>query len=267
MISFITKVLLILTVIASITGCSELQTGSSENTTDASTQHTAISGKHLVTAKVSRVVDGDTIKVDYKGREEAVRFLLVDTPETHHPRLGVQPFGPEASQFTHKLLDGQTVQMELAVSGGRDKYGRMLAYLYINGKSVEEELLKRGLARVAYVYPPNTKYVDEYRAVQKKAQARGVGIWSVEDYARKDGYHPEALEAKQEGAKKEAAGGSFEPDKSGNCSGEIKGNVSGNGAKIYHLPSDRYYKITKAEKCFNTATEAKKAGFRAPRTR
>lgn len=146
-----------------------------------------------IKAKVLEVTDGDTIKVDLNGKETAIRFLLVDTPETKHPQYGEQPFGKEASNFTKELLSGQTVELEQDVNSGPDKYGRLLYYIYVDGKSVQEQLLEKGLARVAYIYAPNVKYVDQYRAIQEKAQKAGVGIWSVENYAMEDGYHPEVI--------------------------------------------------------------------------
>ncbi|WP_051330841.1 thermonuclease family protein [Aneurinibacillus terranovensis] len=141
-------------------------------------------------AKVSRVVDGDTFKVIINGKEETVRMLLIDTPETVKPNTPVQPFGKEASNFTKAMLTGKTVQLERDISDARDKYGRLLYYVYVNGKSVQEALLENGLARVAYVYPPNVKYVDQYRAIQSRAQKEGIGIWSVENYVQADGFHP-----------------------------------------------------------------------------
>ncbi len=149
-----------------------------------------------LTAKVISVTDGDTIKAEINGQVESVRFLLVDTPETNHPRLGEQPFGQEAKAFTKQMLEGKTVLLEKDVSD-RDKYGRLLYYLYVDGKSVQEELLQNGLARVAYIYAPNTKYVDQYYAIQKEAQELGVGIWSVENYTQEDGFHEEVIEGKE----------------------------------------------------------------------
>ncbi|RYL93112.1 nuclease [Sporolactobacillus sp. THM7-4] len=232
-----------------------------------------------VTARVIKVVDGDTIDVSYLGKVTTVRMLLIDTPETHHPRLGVQPYGPEASRYAHQLMDGKTVRLELAENGGHDKYGRLLAYVYVGGKSVEELQLARGFARVAYVIPPNTKYVDRYRAVEAQAKKKKLGIWSVNDYAQDDGYHPEVMKGTK--AYREVSGyihssesgsstetpktnvsGAFTPDSSGNCAGAIKGNVSARG-KIYHMPSDPYYKVTRAEACFKSRKAAAQAGFRA----
>ncbi|WP_018705778.1 thermonuclease family protein [Siminovitchia fordii] len=136
--------------------------------------------------KVTRVVDGDTIEVDLNGKSEKVRMILVDTPETKHPRLGVQPFGPEASKFTTKTLENQMVTLELGTQE-RDKYGRLLAYVWIEDKLFNNMLLEKGFARVA-VYPPNTKYLDEFEATQEKAKKKGIGIWAIENYAQDDGF-------------------------------------------------------------------------------
>lgn len=140
-------------------------------------------------AKISGHTDGDTIKLDIAGKQETVRLLLVDTPETVHPTKPVQPFGKEASDFVKELMPiGKAVQVELDVSE-RDKYGRLLAYLYVDGKMVNKLLLEKGFARVAYIYAPNTRYVDEFQAIQKKAQEKGIGIWSIENYVQEDGFH------------------------------------------------------------------------------
>lgn len=148
-----------------------------------------------------QVTDGDTIKVKVNGKEESVRFLLVDTPETNHPRLGKQPMGEEAKQFTENMLENaKVIELEKDVSE-RDKYGRFLAYVYADGKSVQEELLQNGLARVAYVYQPNVKYVDTYRKIQEEAQKKGVGIWKWENYAQEDGFKPEVIQKQQDDMK------------------------------------------------------------------
>jgi micrococcal nuclease len=117
-------------------------------------------------------------------KEETIRFLLVDAPDTKHPKYGEQPLGKEASNFVKELLAGKTVELEQDVNNGPDKYGRLLYYVYIDGKSVQEMLLEKGLARVENVYEPNVKYVDRYQEIQKKAQKAGIGIWSIENYAQ-----------------------------------------------------------------------------------
>lgn len=206
-------------------------------------------------AKIVKVIDGDTAKIELpNGQVETVRLLLIDTPETVHPTKDVQPFGPEASQFSKNLMpSGSTVEVELGISE-RDKYGRLLAYFYVDGKMVNELLLEKGLARVAYVYAPNTKYLDEFEAIQKKAQQKEVGIWSIENYVTSRGF----TETESEHTEKNTA-----TTKSGSCTKPtIKGNINSDGEKIYHIPSGQYYGITKAEKMFCTEKEAQAAGFR-----
>ncbi|WP_280516939.1 thermonuclease family protein [Lederbergia sp. NSJ-179] len=199
-----------------------------------------------------KVNDGDTIAVIYKGSRERVRFLLVDSPETSHPRLGEQPYGEEAKEFTRNLVENaQNLELEFDIGPNRDKYGRLLAYVYVDGKMIQEELLKKGLARVAYVYPPNTRYVDQFNAIQKEAQQKGAGIWEIENYAQEDGFHPELLNEKD--------------SKDGNSDDcRIKGNI-GSSEKIYHTPDSPWYRQTKPEVMFCTEEEAVKAGFRPPK--
>ncbi|OAH57791.1 MULTISPECIES: thermonuclease family protein [Bacillaceae] len=147
----------------------------------------------LIAATVIRVVDGDTIKVTMDGKEETVRLILVDTPETKHPQKGVQPFGPEASAFTTEQLAGKEVKIEPGIEE-RDRYGRLLAYVYVAGdKMFNKMLLEKGLARVA-VYPPNTQYLDEFEKIQADAKSKAIGIWSVENYVTDDGYNSESYE-------------------------------------------------------------------------
>jgi micrococcal nuclease len=132
--------------------------------------------------------DGDTIRVMYKGVNEPVRYLLIDTPETNHPRLGKQPFGTEAKERNRELVNSGNLTLEFDVGEKRDKYGRLLAYVYVNGKSVQEALIRDGLARVAYVYPPNTRHLTPYEEAQQVAKSKKLGFWAVEDYATDSGF-------------------------------------------------------------------------------
>lgn len=161
-------------------------TGSNLN---SSADDTEEDNKRLLDAKVTRVVDGDTMKITVDGKKETIRLLLVDTPESVNPNIPEpQPFSIEASDYAKKVLTNKNVQIELDVSE-RDKYGRLLCYLYIDGKMFNEMLLEKGYARVAYVFAPNTKYVDQFRAIQDKARKRGIGIWSIEDYVHNNGFY------------------------------------------------------------------------------
>lgn len=208
-----------------------------------------------IAATVIKVVDGDTFDARFAdGSVERVRLILIDTPETKHPRIGEQPFGKEASEFTAKLLTGKKVELELDVQE-RDQYGRILAYAYVGGKMVNKLLLEKGLARVA-VFPPNTKYVDEFREIQDEARKKGIGIWSIENYVKEDGF--------QSGGDKGQTGeDGRRPSAEKSCQNPtIKGNINSRGEKIYHLPGGRYYDVTKAEEWFCTEEEAMKAGYR-----
>ncbi|WP_079526086.1 thermonuclease family protein [Halobacillus hunanensis] len=150
-------------------------------------------------ATVTRVVDGDTLEVSMNGKTEDVRLLLIDTPETVHPSKPVQPFGPEASQFVKEKLTGEKVRIEVGKEE-RDHYGRLLAYVFINGETIQEKLLRKGLARTAYLYNDLTM-LDEFHEAQKPARTAGIGVWSIPGYAHVDhnhGYHYEESTEKAE---------------------------------------------------------------------
>ena len=122
--------------------------------------------KDFIEAKVNRVVDGDTVELTLPNNEVVdTRLLLIDTPETKHPKLGVQKFGKEASNFAKETLkEGDTVYFELDGESKTDKYGRYLGYLWYLGddntlKMYNEEVVKNGLARVGYIYD-QTKHLD-----------------------------------------------------------------------------------------------------------
>jgi endonuclease YncB( thermonuclease family) len=126
------------------------------------------------TTFVKRVIDGDTFVLE---SGERVRLIGVDTPETVHPQKPVEPFGPEASAFTKKHIEGKKVRLEFDVDKN-DHYNRILAYVFINDIFLNEELLKEGLA-IMSTYPPNVKYVDLYESAQKYAKEKNKGIWSL----------------------------------------------------------------------------------------
>ncbi|MCL4299552.1 MAG: thermonuclease family protein [Anaerolineae bacterium] len=128
-------------------------------------------------AQVINIVDGDTIDVLIDGTEFTVRYILVDTPETHQ---GVEPFGPEATEANRQLVEGQIIRLEKDVSE-TDRYGRLLRYVYVGDLMVNEELLRLGMAQVA-TFPPDVKYVDRFLEVQRQAQAAGVGMWASQPF-------------------------------------------------------------------------------------
>ncbi len=129
-------------------------------------------------ASVVATIDGDTIDVRLDdGRVERVRILGADTPETKDRRKPVQCFGPEASAYTHARLGGRQVSLETD-SEVRDKYGRLLAYVYVEGERFDDELLRLGYARVLII-PPNGKYARPMLEAELAARATRHGLWGA----------------------------------------------------------------------------------------
>ncbi|KJJ42369.1 endonuclease [Bacillus subtilis] len=168
----------------------EQKTDQKEFTTEKSTgKSDSKDKKELVDVTLDRAVDGDTIKVSYNGNVDTVRYLLIDTPETKKPNSCVQPYGEDASKRNKELVNSGKLQLEFDKGDRRDKYGRLLAYVYVDGKSVEETLLKEGLARVAYVYEPNTKYIDQFKKDEQEAKSEKLSIWSKNGYVTDRGFN------------------------------------------------------------------------------
>lgn len=148
---------------------------------------------HLIPVVIAKNVDGDTIHVRRaNGKVEDVRLLLIDTPEDVSPSKPVEPYGYTAANYAKKVLPvGKHVYIEEGVSGyTKDKYGRLLAYIYITPKDMyNKDVVKKGLARVAYIYPPNTRHLSELQAAQSYAKAHHQGIWTIKNYVTSSGYN------------------------------------------------------------------------------
>ena len=127
------------------------------------------------TAAVVRVVDGDTIELD---TGEKVRYIGVNAPESVDPRKPVECFGKEASEYNKSLVEGKAVGLVGDV-GDKDKYGRLLRYVYLNdGTFVNLKLVQDGYASVMTVQP-NVAYQKEFVAAQSKARENKVGLWNA----------------------------------------------------------------------------------------
>lgn len=138
----------------------------------------------LEQARVTRVIDGDTIVIDRGYGKEKVRLILVNTPETVHPRKPVEYFGKEASDFTKRKLTGATVYLEKDVSE-YDRYHRLLRYVWtdlpsspddLSSKCFNAVLIRDGYGQLS-TFPPDVKYVKEFRALQQAAKSAGAGLW------------------------------------------------------------------------------------------
>ncbi|WP_260443706.1 thermonuclease family protein [Listeria booriae] len=146
--------------------------------------------ENTVPVTLDRVVDGDTLSIKFEGdsTSKKLRLLLVDTPESVKPGVAVQPYAKEASNYMKTLMQGAKLQLEYDEGGATDKYGRILAYLYADGKNVNEIMVRKGFARVAYIYKPNTRYVKQLQEAQSKAKQEKLNIWSKAGYVTSSGF-------------------------------------------------------------------------------
>ncbi len=139
---------------------------------------------HAVSARVVRVVDGDTIEVSIDGAEEDVRYIGVDTPETVKPGAPVQCYGPQASAENHRLVEGRAVRLVFDRER-RDAYGRLLAYVYTPARGdagkplfVNAALVRDGYARTLTI-APNTAHAPQLGRLQARAGRAGRGLWGA----------------------------------------------------------------------------------------
>lgn len=128
---------------------------------------------------ISRFVDGDTIAVDMDGHEETIRFIGIDTPETHKPNTPVQCYGPEAAAFTKSLISSGKVRLQADnLDTNRDRYGRLLRYVYLpDGTLLEDKLVSEGYAFAYTQFPFEKKQqiIDD----ETQAKTSGKGLWSA----------------------------------------------------------------------------------------
>jgi len=129
------------------------------------------------TVQVVRVIDGDTVQICcIAGKREKVRYIGINTPETKHPQKGVERYGEEAAKANWMLVVGKTVRLEFDVQQ-RDRYGRLLAYVYLEDDTfVNAWLVEHGYAMVMTV-PPNVKYQELFLRLQREAREEGRGLW------------------------------------------------------------------------------------------
>jgi micrococcal nuclease len=136
-------------------------------------------------AVVTRITDGDTVRVRIGGQEHRLRYTGIDTPESVHPERPVEPWALEATAENARLVEGRQVILERDVSE-TDRFGRLLRYVWLEPddedgewRMVNLELLLGGFAQVT-TYPPDVKYVDLFLAAQREAREAGRGLWGDE---------------------------------------------------------------------------------------
>jgi micrococcal nuclease len=139
----------------------------------------APSEQNKIYIPVVKVVDGDTLSVRLGGEIVTVRMIGIDTPETVDPRKPVECFGKEASDYAKMLLDGRMVHIEQDPTQGElDKYGRLLAYVYLeNDLLVNHALIENGYAH-EYTYNIPYRYQKEFQTAEEEARAAKRGLWA-----------------------------------------------------------------------------------------
>ena len=189
----------LLVVLAGCTGSPVDEPATPKESTTESTEPTttpdAVDGES-VTVTVTRVIDGDTMEIEYaNGTEDTVRLLGVDTPETTLSRVSPDEFtgipdttegrdhlfnwGERATTLAEDELEGTQVQMVFDPDSDRRGYfGRLLVYLYVDGESFNERLLTEGYARM---YDSQFSLREEFAALEQEAQATDVGLWEFQD--------------------------------------------------------------------------------------
>jgi micrococcal nuclease len=138
---------------------------------------TSLGRNATVAAIVTRVIDGDTVKVSIGGRRDTVRYIGVDTPETDRPGTPVQCFGQAATEYNRRLVAGRAVLLRTDAEP-RDRYGRLLAYVYRrrDGVFVNAALVRDGFAAILTI-PPNVAHARELRRLERQARLAGGGLW------------------------------------------------------------------------------------------
>ena len=134
---------------------------------------TKVPGLH----KVVSVIDGDTIGAEVDGKTETVRLLGIDTPEVDSPYTEEECFGQEAKEYATQLLNGREVYLiPDKQSSDRDKYDRLLRYVFLpDGLFVEAELIKKGYA-YNYIYEP-FEFMKQFDFWEKQAKESKIGLW------------------------------------------------------------------------------------------
>jgi len=204
--------------------------------------------------KVLWIYDGDTIKVRQPdGTEAKVRYEGIDAPELNPPDEAPEPWSIEAADANRTLVEGRTVLLELD-ERRKDKYGRMLAYVFVDGLFVNAELVRKGYARVR-TYPPNIRHRPGLLAAQREARRNRKGIW--ESFSG----HADVLPKNTPGEAR--------PSTAPSISGEQEHHyVASLRSKVFHRPSCPNAKEIKPKNLlsFSTFGEAERSGRRKCKT-
>jgi micrococcal nuclease len=136
--------------------------------------------------KIIRIVDGDTIVIEYDGKYEKVRMLCVNTPESVHSDAKQNiPMGKVASKYTQKKLTGKYVNLEFEIDRLRGNLGRLLAYVFVDGQNLNLDLVRQGLSPYYTKYGKSQKYDAQFRSAEKLARKEMLNIWGDPELTKK----------------------------------------------------------------------------------
>jgi len=214
-----------------------------------------------LTGNVVQVVDGDTIYVRIGPRTQRVRYIGMNAPEP------TQPGGREATEANRKLVQGQVVRLEVDVQE-RDRYERLLAYVYVGDMLVNAELVAEGYAQVMTI-PPNVRHQDLFLRLQREARLLQLGLWKDTGPPPPAVRHAPLLAPAGSGQVLGRAQGrpGVPPQDAWTCppTQPIKGNFTTYSGErcIFHPPGGEFYSRTKPERCYASGEEARQDGCRA----
>lgn len=209
--------------------------------------------------KVHNVVDGDTIKIYINNNLESIRMIGLDTPETVDPRKEVQCFGLEASNKAKEILGSKNVILEKDESQGeRDKYGRLLLYVYLeDGTLFNKWMIENGYGH-EYTYNIPYKYQTEFQNAEKYARENNLGLWSDDACAEINSVN---------NLNNTSESNIVNQDTETNESAQV---ISGSQVKksstgICHEKGTTYYERTKNFTSYNSIEECLNSGGRLPK--
>lgn len=188
------------------------------------------------TYQVLRVTDGDTIHINYNGKNKKVRLIGLDTPETKDPRKPIQCFGREATAKMTELAENKNIRLEFdKTQGERDKYGRLLAFVYSeDSKNLAYEMIRQGYGN-EYTYNSNPyKYQNEFKEAARKAREENKGLWAENTCAGNTAKPAGTPTTQPQATPAPTPTPASQPQQSQSAC-VIKGNEGRNG-KIYHMP-------------------------------
>jgi endonuclease YncB( thermonuclease family) len=185
--------------------------------------------------KVVAVLDGDTIEVLQDGRAVRIRLAGIDCPERR------QDYGEKAKRFASEMVFGRVVEVQ---NKGMDRYGRLLAEVTIDGKSLNQELVRNGLAWWYHKYSPNDTVLA---ALEGYARSEGANIWS-----RSDAVPPWEFRLA-------ASRSSVSEDERQRGQAVFHGNVK---SRVFHRPGCQHYNCKNCIANFSSTDEAIRAGYR-----